>query len=179
MAKVPTREECFEIMEEAKMPPHIIEHSAQVTKIAVFLAEALASSGVPVDTRLVEAGALLHDISKMESIDNGGNHAALGAELLKSRGYPALSPLVERHVDLGEWSEDAPVDEAEIINYADKRVRHDEIVSLGERFDDLIARYGKTDGARTRMERLREEMFRLEKKLFRHLPFAPSHINTL
>ncbi|PLX43914.1 MAG: metal-dependent phosphohydrolase [Deltaproteobacteria bacterium] len=179
MVKVPTREECFEMMESAGMPPHIIEHSAQVTKIAVFISEALASSGVPVSTRLVEAGALLHDISKMESIDNGGNHAALGAALLRERGYPALSPLVERHVDLGEWSESAPVDEAEIINYADKRVRHDEIVSLGERFDDLVSRYGKTERARARMERLREEMFRLEKKLFRHLPFSPDHINTL
>ncbi|TAL18106.1 HDIG domain-containing protein [bacterium] len=173
---IPDRARCLELMAEEGMPPHIRAHSEQVAKVALAIGKALQSAGETVDLALIEAGALLHDIRKIHSINDGGNHARQGADFVTSIGFTELAPLVLRHVNLGEWDPKGRVDEAEIINYADKRVRHEEIVSLEERFVDLLERYGVCEGSRTRILRLREEMEMLEAKIFANLPFNPEAI---
>jgi uncharacterized protein len=41
-----------------------------------------------------------------------------------------------------DFRPDGRLEEREIVFYADKRVMHDRIVSLDERIDDLVDRYG-------------------------------------
>lgn len=142
---VPDRELCLSVLTREKVPVHIIEHSVQVASVAVRLGIALAGRGHPIDVGLLEAGALLHDISKMRSIESGGDHAALGGERVTELGFGELSAIVARHVNLGQWDPDGPVTEVELVNYADKRVRHVEVVSLEERFHDLVERYGNSE----------------------------------
>lgn len=175
---IPDRARCLELMEEEGMPSHIRGHSEQVARVALAIGKALNGAGETVNLGLIEAGALLHDIRKIHSINDGGNHARQGADFVSSLGYTELAPLVLRHVNLGEWDPKGRVDEAEIINYADKRVRHEEIVSLQERFVDLLERYGVCEGSRARILRLREEMEMLEAKLFANLPFGPEEIES-
>ena len=43
------------------------------------------------------------------------------------------------------------VDEAMVVNYADKRVMHERVVSLTKRFIDLMERYGADDARRERI----------------------------
>ena len=43
------------------------------------------------------------------------------------------------------------------VIYADKRVRHDDLVSLEERFDDLMDRYGKNERSRDWIGRSRQQ----------------------
>jgi hypothetical protein len=54
---------------------------------------------------------------------------------------------VGQHVRLNSFD----VDEAMVVNYADKRVMHERVVSLTRRFLDLMERYGTDD---TRRERI-------------------------
>jgi putative nucleotidyltransferase with HDIG domain len=142
-----------------------------VARLARRLAvELQASSPLPPDVQLVEAGALLHDIAKASSFGTGLDHAVAGAHRLRSLGLPQVADIVERHVHLGEWKRSGPVTEAEILNYSDKRVLHEEVVSLDRRFRDLIVRYGKDDPVTEEAIRANwTNLQDLERKIFRHL----------
>ena len=59
-----------------------------------------------------------------------------------------------QHVWLNREGDPSSVSEEEVVNYADKRVRHDQIVSLEERFQDLKNRYGKDQRSIHYLERL-------------------------
>jgi hypothetical protein len=60
-----------------------------------------------------------------------------------------------------------------VVNYADKRVLHDRVVSLGERFADLMVRYGRTPEARARIAVMELRTQVLEEKLFAPLSLTP------
>lgn len=171
----PTPHECLRILETYGVPDHIRRHSEQVARVARCLADALRqATGQVLDVERVVAGALLHDIAKADCFHNRRDHAQEGGRVLRGMGLDDLAPLVERHVELGPWDPHAGVTEAEILNYSDKRVRHEEVVTLEERFLDLLERYGR-DNERAQA-RIRENWVRthaLEEKLFRDLSFGP------
>ena len=64
-------------------------------------------------------------------------------KLLKGMGYERVGEVVAQHIWLCKEGDPSSVSEEEIVNYADKRVMHDRIVSLEERFSDLKERYGR------------------------------------
>ena len=174
----PNRSTCLLILTDYSVPPHIRRHSEQVARLARRLAvELQASSPLPPDVQLVEAGALLHDIAKASSLGTGLDHAVAGAQCLRSLGLPEVGDIVERHVHLGKWERSGPVTEAEILNYADKRVLHEEVVSLERRFRDLIVRYGKDDPVIEEAIRVNwTDLQNLERKIFRHLSWSPEDL---
>jgi putative nucleotidyltransferase with HDIG domain len=129
------------------MPEHIFNHSKAVGRIAMVIASHLPDK---INIGLVEAGALLHDICKTDSIHTGQDHAWLGGRLLDILGCPELASIVRQHVRL----ESDELNEAMIVNYADKRVMHEEVVSLSMRFMDLINRYGKDEERQERISNL-------------------------
>jgi putative nucleotidyltransferase with HDIG domain len=174
---VPDRAACLGLLQDEGVPEHIVAHSVRVAQVAVRIGEALnREAGEKLDLALLEAGALLHDISKLHTIHHGGDHATVGAQRVGELGCEELAPLVQRHVDIGPWSPDGPVTEAELVNYADKRVRHEELVSLEDRFTDLLERYGTTDRARERIHSFWRAMSEMEIKIFRRLSFGPDLI---
>jgi putative nucleotidyltransferase with HDIG domain len=171
---VPEREECRRLLESHGVPPHIRRHSEQVARVTLRLGAALGAAGFSLDLDRLEAAALLHDIAKAECLGGRQDHAREGGARLRALGYPEVAALVERHVDLGAWDPLGEVTEAEVLNYADKRVRHEEVVTLGERFLDLLERYGKDrPAARARIRNNWRIMEELEAKLFARLPFGP------
>jgi len=174
---VPDRPGCMKVLEREGVPEHIIVHSALVADVALKIAVELNSRGEKLDLALLEAGALLHDLMKLHTINHGGNHALLGGDRVARLGFPELTPLVAGHVDLGEWDASGPVTETELVNYADKRVCHTRIVSLGERFEDLIARYGKTSGAVEKITQNQHTLSSLEKKIFKVLGLEPEKLD--
>jgi len=175
--EIPSAEFCLELLKRFGTYPHIIAHIKQVTKVALFLGRELEKQGIRLNISLIEAGALLHDIAKTYSIEHPGvDHAAKGAEWVRKLGYPAVAEIVASHVELPE---PIALDERAIVNYADKRVKHDQIVSLEERFEDLLARYGKTEARRRFIKRLYERTKEVERMIFKHLPFSPAFINRL
>jgi hypothetical protein len=165
---LPTPEEVRSWWDRFGMLPNIRRHSEVVRLVALVLADWLAESGVALSRRAVEVGALAHDLAKTPCLGTSRLHAQEGEAMLQELGYPELAFMVGRHVTL---LPDHPLDETMVVNYADKRVTHDEIVGLEERFAYIQERYGQGDPER--LERIRQGLDRVrraEKEIFRRLP---------
>ena len=176
---IPDRDACFSILSEHNVDPHIIAHSISVERVALYIARLYADrdGGGDIDLSLVSAGALLHDIAKVPAIHAGVRHSDMGADMVEDLGLHEVAPLVRQHVLLDEYSHNGAVTEAELVNYGDKRVTHDQIVTLTERFDDLYIRYGsKSPQAMEHVREIHRRTLELEEKLFRPLSVAPDEL---
>ena len=171
---LPSHHQCLELMTAHGMLPNIREHSFRVMEVARFLGEALAEAGFDLFLPLVTAGALLHDLGKTQCLGTLTNHAELGAGILEALGYPQVAQVVREHVHLdGNILDPRPLREAELVNYADKRVLHEVVVTLEERFADLKVRYGRTPEALARIQATAVRSRALEEKLFAPLRLIP------
>jgi putative nucleotidyltransferase with HDIG domain len=177
---IPTIEECFQLMDQYKMLENIRRHSLVVEKIAGLITHGLIEAGFPLSMEKVTAGALLHDIAKTICLREGCDHSLVGEEICLKNQLDEIADLVGEHVRLKQFDPKGDILEKEIIYYADKRVTHDQIVTIKERLKDLFVRYGKGNVA---LEKRMEENFRIclrvEQKLFAELPFGPDDIPDL
>ncbi len=176
---IPNREECFRLMEQSGMLEHIVRHSLEVARVALFLSLELNKKGQGIALDLVEAASLLHDVSKTECLKTKEDHAQKGCRLLKGMGYDRVGEVVAQHIRLEKEGDPLAVSEEEIVNYADKRVMHDRIVPLDERFNDLIERYGKQPNGREILEGLKKEICGIENKIFMILQIDPNELQHL
>ncbi len=176
---IPDLATCVQLMDEYQMLDNIRQHSLMVAMVAdTMLLELLddpAGAYAPA-RRLVLAGSLLHDIAKTQCLDGSCDHAQVGGEICRSLGYPDVAAIVEEHVVLKEYKPEhhkrAQFTAREIVYYADKRIRHEQVVSLDERLEYILERYGNNDPERYRL--IRENFDRcqdLEQALFTFLPF--------
>jgi len=169
--RVLSGEECRTVWAELGMPEHIQEHSFLVAGVALHVARLCKERFVPeLSLALVEAAALLHDVAKEYTIRHGGSHSQLGAAWVQERtGNAILARAVLHHVywpfAMDVWRYPVSL----IIFYSDKRVKHAEIVSMGERFEDLALRYGKTPLARKYIQLSLEQGRTVEALLEREL----------
>jgi uncharacterized protein len=172
--RIPPQSQCILLVEAHGMLPNIREHSLRVMEVAVFLGQALTEAGFDLHLPLVRVGALLHDLGKTASLGTPINHAELGAGFLEELGYPHVAQVVREHVHLDDTIADPkPLREAELVNYADKRVLHETVVTLEERFADLKVRYGRTPEALARIQATEVRTRVLEEKLFAPLRLTP------
>lgn len=176
---IPTRDECLKLMGQHGMPENIVNHSLEVAKVGLFLAAELNRRGQQIDLCLVEAASLLHDITKMTCLETKEDHAERGSQLLRGLGYERVGEVVAEHVWLSKQGSPMRVSEEEVVNYADKRVQHDQIVSLKERFNDLMERYGKNQRAVGYLERMEEAILEIEGKIFFILQIDPDDLQRL
>jgi hypothetical protein len=122
-----------------------VRHSRAVAEVAAFLAARIAARGAPIDRRLVESSALLHDLDK--AFPKTGRirrlpHGEGSAAWLREHGHPELAPIVANHpvsclADLGRtdgraWSGFDSI-EAAVVSYADKRARQ-HVLPMSGRF---------------------------------------------
>ncbi|MHB8090634.1 MAG: HD domain-containing protein [Syntrophales bacterium] len=171
---IPSEAVCMEIISEAGMLENMIAHSLQVQRVSLFIADNLLKSGLNRD--LLGAAALLHDITKTRSLQTKEDHARTGELLIAEKGYPEVGRIIGQHVFLESYFLSANPTEAEVVNYADKRVLHDRVASLAERMDYILERYGGTSERRELLSRLWRRSVELEKHLFAMLPFAPEEL---
>ena len=171
--QIPPRNECLHLLSSINMPEHIKDHSKLVCDVALVLTDGLIAAGIDINRKLVRASALLHDITKPRSFKTGENHAQTGGNYLTELGFPEVGEIVRQHVMLDEYFEAINPSEAEIVNYADKRVLHDKVVPLDERMTYILHRYAKTKDRQDLLKQLWDQTRRLEKRLFAHLVFSP------
>lgn len=162
--RIPSREECDELMARYSMLPNIREHSIQVMNVSLAITDNLRKNFI-IDRDLVIAAALLHDITKTRSLKTGERHDTTGGELLRDLGFPTTAEIVEQHVLLKNFDPNETLHEREIVFYADKRVLHDNIVTIDERLYDLINRYGKTETIRELILQNKGKVLTVEKKI--------------
>lgn len=183
---IPTVPECFELMDRYGMLENIKLHSVIVTRVAETLVNALQlpqnCSAAPLDISLVHAGALLHDIAKTTCLDGSCRHAEEGQSICNALGYRDVGIIVREHVILSSYHPEAYRSGAfparEIIYYSDKRVRHDEIVSLDDRLEYIIDRYGDgTDLVEQRIRKNFQRCLEFEDYLFSFIEFGPDDLS--
>ena len=172
--RIPTEAECGRLMAEMGMLENIVAHCRQVCRVSLLIVDHLNPDGL--NRELVCAAALLHDITKTRSFATHEDHAETGAQLLVKLGYPEVGRIVGQHVRLDRYFDSEGATEAEIVNYADKRVLHDRIVPLNERMGYILEKYGREEERKQAILLLWEKTEELEKRLFAGLPFAPEEI---
>ena len=185
---IPSVQRCLLIMEEEEMLPNIRAHSIMVARVAHLLFTELNNSprnDLPVPREdLILAGALLHDIAKTPCLQKGCHHAKKGRDYCERNGFTEVGEVVREHVWLFDFSTKRYAAghffAKELVYYADKRVRHDAVVSLAARKDYILERYGNNDPKR---HRLIKENFdnceQLESYLFAALPVETEDIQAL
>ena len=140
---IPTKEECLKILRENNTPDNVIAHCKAVCDFSMKIADLLEKRGINVNRDLIAAGALLHDIKKVNSED----HILDGYELVKSLGFPEVALIIKKHglVHIKKEEFEPKSWEEKIVFYADKRVKGDKIVSVDGRFSYIRERYKKED----------------------------------
>lgn len=175
---IPNEQECILLLEKYNTPHHIVLHSRKVWEVGRLLGEKVKNHS-EIDIDLLRASCLLHDIGKYPSILGGKKyHDVIGEEILIEEGLASVGNIIVQHVILRS-DVALRVCEEHLLFYADKRVVHDSVVSLDERFLYLIDTYGKTSEAIRRLMEMKEETKRVEDAIFGFVDFSPDEIISL
>jgi putative nucleotidyltransferase with HDIG domain len=177
---IPTVDQCLALMEEYDMPENIRAHSLVVEEVASLLARSLREAGQGVALEKVSAGALLHDIAKTECLRTKEDHARKGKKICLDHQLHEIADIVAEHIVLADFDSNHRVLEKEIVYYADKRVKHDEVVSLEERLEYLLDHYGRNEKPLCDLIRKNFNVCKeVERKIFSLLSFHPEDIALL
>jgi hypothetical protein len=151
---VPGRVDAAALLLSLDPPPWFVRHARAVAEVAGWLAARIDGRGTPVDRRLVESAALLHDADKALPSEDPASalpHGDGSAAWLTRLGHPELARAVaghpvERLLD-GEpykrWAAFASREER-IVAYADKRAGQ-RLESMDARFASWRRRYPRVD----------------------------------
>jgi len=175
--KVLSKKECFKLIKSMDMMDHIVDHSVMVSNVALFLSHQLKKTFPELDTQLATCAALLHDITKTRSFSTKESHSETGGLLLSKRGYPKVGDIIRQHIILDSYETDSLVTEQEIVNYSDKRVLNDKVVSLTERLEYIKLRYGTRKEFKDRIQIMWSNTVTLENKIFLHLDITPGELS--
>ena len=104
--RLPSTQEALRLLSQVGCSRAVIRHCETVAAVATEIAEACQKKGINVDVRLVEIGALLHDIGRSET--HSVHHARVGVEIAKSLNLPrSVVSIIDRHVGGGITVEEA------------------------------------------------------------------------
>jgi uncharacterized protein len=149
---IPSPKICFQLQHEMGMLDNIVMHCQQVCRVALTLVNSTNRPSADLNKRLIVAAALLHDITKTRSYKTKEDHAQIGEQFMIDRGYPEVGRIVGQHVRMDDYEKSGPPHAAEIINYVDKRVLHDRVVSLERRMQYIVDRYGTDPERKKRIQ---------------------------
>ena len=168
--KLPSREEAVQLLIQSGCSRNVIKHCEAVAELALEIAETCREKGLNVDVKLVEIGALLHDIGRAKT--HSVHHAIIGAEIAKSLGMPdPVIAIIKRHVGGGITAKEAkklgwPKDiytprtlEEKIVAYSDKLIEGAQRVPIEKTIESFSKKLPPS--AVMRIRKLHEEMMRL------------------
>jgi uncharacterized protein len=168
--KLPTREEAFQYLRQSGCRQNVIRHVEAVCELACEIADACREKSYRVDMKLVEIGALLHDIGRGRT--HSVHHAVIGADIARSLGLPErVVSIIKKHVGGGitardakklGWPKDVYVPQAleeKIVCYSDKLIEGSRRVPIEQTIAKLSLDLPPT--AIERLWRLHEEMMSL------------------
>ena len=177
---IPNTEECISLMNTYGMLDNIKAHSFKVEQVARIIAQGIKKSGINISLKKITAGALMHDIAKTICLGSTEDHAKRGMEICIENNYFEVAEIVGEHIQLKRFDPETEVSEKEIIYYSDKRVNHNEVVTLEKRLAYLLNRYAKNE--KVLVQRIKENFNKcreVEKKIFSNLEFSPEDLAEL
>jgi uncharacterized protein (TIGR00295 family) len=162
MENIPTPDKCIELLKKSGCSEKVIRHCMAVRNVAVKIAKKAYA-----DVKLVEAGALLHDIGRSKT--HGILHASEGAKIAKELGLPdPIIKIIERHIGAGVPAKDAkrlglpekdyiPITlEEKIVCHADSMVNNDRQQRIERELERVLIE-GHSDYA-VRLVKLHKEL---------------------
>ncbi|HDO19707.1 MAG TPA: TIGR00295 family protein [Thermoplasmatales archaeon] len=163
---LPSPEECIELLKKAGCSKEVIAHCRAVRDVAMKIAECIKTA----DKRLVEVGALLHDIGRSKT--HGITHGIEGAKIAKEMNLPEeVVRIIERHLGAGIPREEAeklglpPKDyipetiEEKIVAHADNLIENNRPIKIEEEINKQLNK-GNINYAR-RLKMLHDELSKL------------------
>ena len=164
----PSPQMALKLLSQSGCSSRVIAHCKAVTALAVQIAKDCEKKGLNVDIKLVEVGALLHDIGRSKT--HGVDHVVRGAEIARSLNLPeSVVSVIERHagggITLGEakklgWPIKSYVPntlEEKIVTYADKLIEGLRRVPVERTVKKLSRELGKNHSSVVRVKKLHEE----------------------
>jgi uncharacterized protein len=161
----PTKEEAIQIMKKLGLATNIINHELAVMRRARDISHNITKLDVNIE--LVKIGAIFHDIGRIKS--HGMDHGPIGGKMLRILGISEnIALITERHTMAGITVEEAkqfdlPLQsylpesiEEKIVCLADKYFMGTKNVSIEQRFQRWIDKYGKTTFLRNHLQRAKD-----------------------
>jgi uncharacterized protein (TIGR00295 family) len=97
---VPDSETCLELLKNAGCKDVVIIHCGAVAKLALEIGACMQKNNIQVNMRLIEAGALLHDIGRAKT--NGIMHAVEGTRIARDLNLPdKIIFIIRNHIGAG------------------------------------------------------------------------------
>lgn len=200
-----TEETLHQLIEQYRVPVHVRKHMKKVAAAALYLGQLLNQRGEKVNLIVLRQAALLHDIMKLcdfkhlnfdhfeqnvtaedirfwtaliKSCHHVG-HVDTAYNVLMDIGEEELAVIVRKHRFEGLIDErDKPQTwEEKLLYYADKRVRHDEVVSTAERLEDGRKRYYPDGDLPEHDHHVEKALYKLEEEICSKAGIRPEDIN--
>jgi uncharacterized protein len=169
---IPSREEAILFLRKVGCSKEVVKHCILVSEVASEIAQACKRRGKDVNVKLVEVGAILHDVGR--SITHGVKHGVIGGDIVRKAGFPeAIARIVENHIGAGIPAEEAAALgleardyvpktlEEKIVTYADKLVEGSKRVGVSDAIEYFSRNLGPKHPALKRFKRLHEEISNL------------------
>lgn len=152
-------------------------HSRLVARVAMFLATQVCEKlAVPIDTTLLYAGAMLHDIDKNIQKAKGEHHPDTGVRILRERGFREVADLIKTHslpsildqtIAPRTWEE-------KLLYLSDKMVKH-EVITVDERFR-LWKKEELSREAKDLLDKTYPNVKKLETDVFTYIGIKPQDV---
>jgi HD superfamily phosphohydrolase YqeK len=118
-----------------------------VAGIAGKICDALVQNGYRMDRNIITAAGFLHDMAKGKK-----GHEKKTAILLREMGFPVVASIVADHTDL-DCSDRSPINPSEVLYLADKLADGSRRVTIDERFQSAMDKYGHDPNAKRKIRR--------------------------
>jgi len=158
------------LLKKFSVPPHIMAHMEKVAMVAGWIAEKLIVRGYKVKPVVLRQACLLHDLlkvceirkfegammknatpedlsawKKVASLYSKEGHIDSAVRILSGMGEDGLAQIILKHrfeslIDADPSARPSSWEE-KLLYYADKRVKHDKIVTIRDRLEDGRKRY--------------------------------------
>ncbi|MCK5019153.1 MAG: tRNA (adenosine(37)-N6)-threonylcarbamoyltransferase complex ATPase subunit type 1 TsaE [Candidatus Peribacteraceae bacterium] len=185
-ALLPSLEEIKSWRKKFELPENVCKHCDAVAEVCKEIGEQFIKEGYIIRINAIIKAALVHDLFRFVDFKAGASHdrdeiiqpkiweeikeehpaqkhEEVCEKFLKKQGYRVLSEIVKTH-GVRSLPYNPMTIEQKILFYADKRVILDKKVTLKERFDDFVTRYG--DGIWTKhAEKWYEQAKEIEEEL--------------
>ncbi|WP_371805762.1 HD domain-containing protein [Candidatus Lokiarchaeum ossiferum] len=163
--KLPSREETIRIMNHFGLSHNIINHELAVMRKARDIAHNITK--ISVDIELIKIGAIMHDIGRCKT--HGMQHGPVGGDIIRSLGLSEkLARIAERHSMAGITPQEAEMFdlpdrclmpesiEEKIVCLADKYHTGTIKVTIEQRFQRWIDKFGENEFLLTQIKRAKE-----------------------
>lgn len=133
---IPDEQTIFDLWDEYDLPLSKRNHSRLVVQVALFFAKRVSDTiSVSIDTALLYAGAMLHDLDKNIKKSKDEHHPDTGARVLCEKGFGEVADLIKTHSlpSILDQTTAPKTWEEKLLFLSDKMVKHD-IITVDERF---------------------------------------------